>query len=138
MLSSQQEEQDRRETLLNDQKVRLGGTFLDFAQAAASDIGGRFAAHSKELVVGSTPGPIYPALPASSPWSGADPVGLEPPLGQDLNIVEPCGTPSEIEASIRALEPRDPLSSALGEPAPASVRDVQRGVGSPRNPLRRF
>jgi hypothetical protein len=92
MLSRQEEEQERRETLENDRKVleaerqrilREGTTFHQFSQSAANDeAGGRFAAISPTTVVGAQPLPKYPPLSASSPWSGAQPEpGIEPPLG---------------------------------------------------------
>jgi hypothetical protein len=74
-------------------------TFLDHAQAAALDeLGGRFARIQPQSVTGSTPIPQYPA--ASAPFQ-SDPCGVEPPLGTNINFVEPCGTAAEIEASLR-------------------------------------
>jgi hypothetical protein len=137
-ISKIRENKEREDILRNDQKVRQGATFHDFAQAAATDVGGRFAnAQGKELVVGSTPGPIYPKLPASSPWAGVDPVGQEPFLGSDINSVEPCGSPSEIAESLRN-QSSGPLSSADGEPTRANPDDVRSPqISSPRL-LRRF
>jgi hypothetical protein len=44
-----------------------------------------------------------PELPAASPWS-RDPVGIEPPLGIDVNAMEPVGEHHEVERSLRAAQ----------------------------------
>jgi hypothetical protein len=77
---------ERREVLLND-------TMLSRAQSERQlENQGRFAATNKSTVVGSTPGPAYPAGPN---WAN-DPTGVEPPLGVDINELEPVGTAAEI------------------------------------------
>ena len=125
MLSSQEEEQERRETLENDRKVReqqqrdrasRGSTFHQHAQAAASDnAGGRFGSVNSATVVGSQPLSKYPELPSSSPWSSADPVPIEPPLGYDINKlsaheIEPSLTTPGLE--LAAQDTGDPVSDA--------------------------
>jgi hypothetical protein len=76
------------------------GTLLAHAIADAAGPGGRFARLTPAAVTGATPIPQVPRLPASSPWSSGDPVGPEPPLGLDVNAVEPVGIAPEIEASL--------------------------------------
>ena len=69
MLSRQEEEQERREVLENDRRVReqqQGTTFHQRAQAEASIETGRFTAVNAAHVVGSEPAARYPA--ASSSW----------------------------------------------------------------------
>jgi hypothetical protein len=83
MLSNQLEDQERRETLDNDRKVReqqQASTMHQHALAAANDeSGGRYGvARPAPTVTGSTSIPQYPK--ASTPWQGPDPVGDEPPL----------------------------------------------------------
>jgi hypothetical protein len=74
---------ERQAVLENDRKVfeqRRGSTFHQHALAQADEINrGRFAAVGTPHVVGSTPIPKYPELPASSPFYH-DPVPNEPPL----------------------------------------------------------
>jgi len=53
-----------------------------------SEIGGRFSATQTEIVTGRV-SPKVPPLPASSPWSGAQPEpGEEPGLGYPIGVVE--------------------------------------------------
>ena len=54
---------------------------------------GRFAKPS--VVSGSEPAVRYPRLPSSSPWA-SDPVPVEPPLGIDVNALEPTGELHEL------------------------------------------
>jgi hypothetical protein len=134
----QHEQEERRETLLNDARVReqqRGATLSGFAQAEANIDRGRFTANEKSTVVGASPIPQYPAA-----FQQRDPVPDEPALGVDLNALEPCGEPHELKASIAAqdapsLEP-SPFSAQgnCGDPTAApstkSPGDVE-SVGSP-------
>jgi hypothetical protein len=116
MLSKQEEEQERREVLENDRKVReqqRGGTFHQYAQSTANDeAGGRFAAVNSVSVVGAEPVVKYPAAAAHQ----ADPVPTEPPTGYDINemlplepsappCVEDTGAPAGAAASLGNLPP---------------------------------
>jgi hypothetical protein len=69
MLSKQEEEQERRETLENDRKVlERGSTFHQHAQAQAAEMSqGRFAAMGKPHVVGVRPEQQVPPLAPASP-----------------------------------------------------------------------
>jgi hypothetical protein len=107
MLTRQEEEQERRETLENDRLVREaeqrrilleGSTMHQHAQSAANDeAGGRFASVNPATVVGAQPLPTYPQLPSSSPWSGTQPEPpIEPPTGYEVNRL----TPYELEPSM--------------------------------------
>jgi hypothetical protein len=102
---------EKASVLRNDQRT----TLAQFAQADADQRRGRFDAHEKSTVIGSTPLPKYPQLPASSPWAGPDLVPTEPAFGVDINEMEPCGQPHELKASHASLEP-----SSLPSPAQAT------------------
>jgi hypothetical protein len=84
----------------SDQKERAAilkndaATLHQFAQSEAGEISGRWA--KPQTVNASRPVVNYPAGPN---WS-VDPTGPEPPLNQDVNAMEPCGQPWEIEASL--------------------------------------
>jgi hypothetical protein len=128
MLSRQEEERERRETLENDRKVleaerqriaREGTTLHRFAQSQADELsGGRFAAINPTTVVGSDPTLKYPPLPSSSPWSGAQPEpGVEPQLGYEINRL----TPYELEPSMGTTRP---VEDTGGAPSSAPPDDV--------------
>jgi hypothetical protein len=100
----QREQEERRRTLDNDRRVReqqQGATLSDFATAEAAEDRGRFTAHEKSTVVGSTPNPAtaYPQGPA---WSATE-LPDEPPLGVSVEDHEPTGTAAEVQASIDEL-----------------------------------
>jgi hypothetical protein len=110
---------ERRETLANDLKVlqQQGSTFHQHAQAQALDTaGGRFAAVGTPRVVGSTPNPSaqYPAAAAHQ----ADPVGVEPPLGYDVNAMP------EQESSM-AIPYSSSVEATGGAAAPSATSDVE-------------
>jgi|SRR6516165_11504830 len=107
MLSRQEEERERRETLLNDQRV-LGIVAqerelteeqktaierkIDEAKASTlsdhhhNDTGGRWSAQDKQTVTGATPAQPWPKLPPESPWSGEQPQpGQERSFGKQLH-----------------------------------------------------
>jgi hypothetical protein len=81
----------------NDERVRKGGTYHEFA---------RFAAERKQRVVGSRPLVEYPAL-----------LPAEEPLGVDLSVAPVVGEPHEIAASLGEAH-----SNALGV-LPSNVAD---------------
>jgi hypothetical protein len=90
-----------------------------FAQSELAQPLGRFTnAEGKQHVVGTSP-TVYPPLPSSSPWHGPDPVGLEPPLGIDINQLEPAGIASSPAVT-------GPASAA---PLPRVQGNVPRGAG---------
>jgi len=107
----------RRAVTENDWRVRKGGTYHEFAASEAGAIGGRFAAESKQRVVGSASFK-YPALPANSPWA-SDPVPAEEPLGVDLNAAPVVGEAHEVEQSLQALGEAN--SSGAGRLLPADA-----------------
>jgi hypothetical protein len=82
----------------------IGDSYLARQQAAPDESGGRYAKRVPSTVIGSTPSPQYPAIP-SGPWSGANPVPPEQPLGFSVDAQEANGTPQEVEASLKALSP---------------------------------
>jgi hypothetical protein len=92
-MTNETDQRERREVLRKD-------TYLARAQAEAeAEVGGRFKRLTPTTIVGATPVPSYPSQPSSSPYH-SDPVPPEPPLGIDVNSIEPVGTPVEIEKSI--------------------------------------
>jgi hypothetical protein len=118
MTTHGEEQKLRRETLINDRRVReplkepqdikegIGegaSTMHQFAISEANQPSGRFAATGKATVVGATPAPTYPAGPN---WA-SDPVPPEPALGFEIDAIEAVGTEQEIEASIRRLRGED-------------------------------
>jgi hypothetical protein len=78
-------------------------------------MGGRFATLGKPSFTGTTPGPSVPRQPPGSPWATDDLLGPEPPLGIDVNAMDPVGEAFEVEAS------KSEKASAT-DPAPVSVR----------------
>jgi hypothetical protein len=95
---------EKRQTLLNDVRAReQGSTYME--QTNDLDLGGRFTGQTPQTVVGASPVPQYPQGPA---WS-IDPTGQEPPLGVDVNQMQPTGEPHEIINSLG--EGRAPTSS---------------------------
>jgi hypothetical protein len=73
---------------------------------------GRFTAHERSTVIGSTPIPVYPPGPA---WC-ADPGALcvEPPLGLDNPALEPSSVPPDAQATDPASTPSTPLGRDVG------------------------
>jgi hypothetical protein len=111
-MTSRQEEQAERRKLVGSNTTT---TFRDMANLDLS-LGGRFAVPgSKPDVSGSEEVTRYPRLPPGNPWSH-DPVGVEPPTGQEIDWVEPCGTAQEIEASIASSELPFPFSDDASAP----------------------
>jgi hypothetical protein len=127
MLSRQEEDRERRETLLNDQRVRrqqeqTGSTFHQHAQADVAMPRGRFAAVTTATVVGADPITNYPAAASHQ----HDPCGQEPSLGYRINDLNPSDLePSALPEAQGTGEPTD------GAPSPTLGHDVeQRDVGS--------
>jgi hypothetical protein len=85
-------QKEKFETLKNDQRVRSGSTFLDHTH---SEEGGRFA--KPQTIVGSTSEVQYPM--AAPNWS-ADPTGVEPPLGYDINEAPIVGEAFELGEAV--------------------------------------
>ena len=86
---------ERRRVMANDRMA----TYHSVAQSAVDDErGGRYATEgSKQTVIGGSP-IAYPQQPSTSPWH-SDPCPPEPPLGFDVNAIDPVGEPHEIKAS---------------------------------------
>ena len=133
MLSRQEELAERRAVLENDKRSReQGSTFLAHTH---NDVGGRFTAHERSTVIGSTPTPAS-AYPAGPNWT-CDPVGPEMPLGYSIEDHEPVGQPHELRANVRPLEqpqaqgnsPNPALDNANPTPPPGVERS-RAGLGS--------
>jgi hypothetical protein len=109
MLSSQEEQAERRRVFAQDQSVqRQATTMLAHAIADAAIPRGRFSAVEAATVVGANPVIDYPAGPAWSADPGAQCV--EPPLGLD----NPALT-APVEASCFTQQATDPTSD---DPSP--------------------
>jgi hypothetical protein len=146
-------QEERREIAENDRRVRRDqadalanlhsdrmrdqrSTLLDHALASANDLGGgRFAALgtlSRPVIVGSgSPVPQYPKQPDNSPWARQW-EGPEPPLGQDVNYVEPVehtvlGEPGPTPGS-------QPVGPAREVPQIPVARQVDRGTSPTTRP----
>jgi hypothetical protein len=124
MLSSQEDQIERRRVLANDQRVREqqgGSAYIDHYMQEA---GGRFSAHAAATVVGSKPDVASAYPPAAA--HQADPCGPEPPTGYRID----------------QMIPDDPVvQQGQDGPAPdvpASPLAVERSAGSPLSRLRRF
>ena len=100
------------------------------AQAEADLARGRFAKIEASIVTGV---PAIPTQPASSPWHH-DPVPIEPPLGINIDAMEPTGTAQEIERSIHNLS-EPPVAPAADTPS-ATVVETD-GSLNPTTNLRR-
>ena len=139
MLSSQEEQAERRRVFAQDQSVqRQATTMHQFAQADAQTPRGRFSQIDAAYVVGSTALPQYPQ--ASTPFQ-RDPVPDEPPLSAHdnpaLEVASIVSTPQAPDPTSDApstpLGQRD-VGSLSSQPNPATVdpsvpSDVERRVG---------
>ena len=86
-------QKEKREILANDRLVR--STYFSQAQASIDeDRGGRFSVLTPTQVVGRS-SVSYPRLPSTAPANQAAIVGDEPPLGIDVNALDPAGEPHE-------------------------------------------
>jgi hypothetical protein len=138
-LTTEQEEQNlRKEVLRNDQLVRQQaaghGTFFSHAIAESEAIGGRFAAVGKSAVVGATPGPIYPQLPADSPAAIPWPEG-EDVYGVPIDQMEPVGSEAEQLEAQRILDQRlaAPPASGDADDGPVALPSTVDLSASPTN-----
>jgi len=149
MLSSQEEQEERRRVFAPDQSLpNQASTFHQRAVADAAMPRGRFSAVEAATVVGANPTIDYPA---GSAWS-ADPGAqcVEPPLGFDNPALEPSSCEAQApgptsDAPSTPLGQRDvgPFS-AIGDPAttegpapPSASSRGARGLVVGSSPLRR-
>lgn len=148
MLSKQEEDRERRETLLNDLKLRQqqeeprrvfaqdqslpnkASTFHQFAQADAQTPRGRFSAVDAASVVGANPIPNYPPAAAHQ----RDPCGQEPSLGYRIDEM-PLEPSSLASSSAQATDPTSADAPSTTSPGSMSERT---DVGSLSRPYRRF
>jgi len=115
MREDQIDQAERLETLLQDADLRRrqqagpeAGTYLSHTH---SELGGRFAVAEHRIITGVA-SPKPPPLPASSPWSGAQPQpGPEPPLG--------FNNPALDDSTGFSVTPVDPSAASLSAPAAA-------------------
>jgi len=120
MLSSQEEQQERRRVFAQDQSLR-SSTFHQHALAEAETPRGRFSAIANAQVVGATAVPNYPAASAAHQIQLPD----EPALGLDNPALDP-----------------GPLSPAQGFDLTSDAPTVSMSAGEQRNvrslPFRRI
>jgi hypothetical protein len=110
MLSDQIDQAERRRVLLNDAKVReqqQTGTYLSHTH---SDLGGRYAIVSPQIVVGAEPHINYPAC---SPALAVQ-LPPEPPLGFDNPALEPASLASPAQAPGPTSDDPSPLGRGVG------------------------
>ena len=128
--SEPEDEQDeKRRILANDLSVRDSGTFLSHTH---SEAGGRFASVESQQVIGRDGPPHYPALPASSPWHGTDPVPDEPPLGYRIDAM-PELEPPTVDASfgpVDAQATNDPAAAPSSGAVSSPSSDERAGSSS--------
>jgi hypothetical protein len=118
MLSSQEDQRERRETLRNDQRVReQSGTLHQHGQASANDLAGGRWSGMGAYVVGSKPdvASAYPAASAAHQIQLPD----EEPTGYRIDTidapslaVEPVGSPLSSE-TVAAQRKSQMSSSSL-------------------------
>jgi hypothetical protein len=147
MLSSQEEQIERRRVFAEDQSLpRQATTMHAFAQADAAMPRGRFSAVEAATVVGSNPTIDYPAGPA---WS-ADPGSqcVEPPLGEDNPALEPSSCEAQAtgptsdaptplgQRDVGSFSSDDPTTTEGPAPPSASPRGA-RGLVVGSSPFRR-
>jgi hypothetical protein len=105
----QEDQAEKRRTLLNDARVRNQskngdtGTYLSHTH---SELGGRFAVAEHQTIAGVV-SPAPPPLPSNSPWHGADPVPDEPPLGYRVDAMPDSESPSTVLSLASAVEATD-------------------------------
>ena len=105
-MSNKSEQAERRALAGSNNAVTLRAgdrepTTLHAMANLDTSLDGRFG--KADRVSGDAPTVDYPRLPASSPWA-CDPIGLEPPLGIEVDALEPTGTPAEVAASFVGAE----------------------------------
>jgi hypothetical protein len=132
MLSRQEEDRERRETLLNDQRVReQGGTMHAFAEAEAGTPRGRFSAVETTYVVGSKADVASAYSAASSAHQTELPP--EPPTGYRIDELDPgpFSPASALEPSVLA-EAQATGDAVIAPSASAtSSQDVERTASPP-------
>jgi hypothetical protein len=119
--TKQIEMQEKLDVLFNEQRLRDAQRNKDastFLSHTHNEEGGRFA--KPQQVVGATPAPDYPA---GQNWAN-DPTGVEPPLGIDVNAIDPVGEAFEVEASLAAVDA--PSASSPDVRAPAATPNPKR------------
>jgi hypothetical protein len=104
----------------------LRDTYLTRAQSDADLTSqGRF---KKEIATRVTGVPVYPSLPASSPWSSGFDQNVEPPLGFAIDEMPAVGTPNEIQSS-------EPVPIPLVAASPTEVDRTEEPAVSVVSPL---
>ena len=125
---------ERRRVLRNDARVRVqsrNGETSAYIDHAHSELGGRFAVTDHQTITGVV-SPAPPPLPASSPWAGADPVGIEPPLGYRIDDLSPFyPEPSSLPSPAQTTDDPAGAPSSGGSPAPSGDLVSERAGSSP-------
>jgi hypothetical protein len=154
MLSKQIDQAERRETLINDKRVRdqqqeqSGRTFHAHALAEASTPMGRFTAVTASTVVGAQPITNYPGaaaahqiqLPDEPPLSAFDNPAFDP--GRDAlpsaqALPNPASAPTgDVECAGLGLSPENMVAQRMSQMASSSARGGDVRAERPP-PLRR-
>jgi hypothetical protein len=158
MLSSQEEQAERRRVMQNDARVReqseeerrrtfapnqslpnQASTFYQHAQADAATPRGRFSAVTAATVVGATAVTNYPAAASHQ----RDPVGQEPSLGYRTDELEPSMAFVEAQDGGPAAAPlvskrAGPSLSQAGDPTSEALTRISHASGPVGSPVRRF
>jgi hypothetical protein len=119
--SAKAEQKERRALAGSTTTTTKDATTLHQLANLDGSLTGRF--NPGGYVSGSEPVVNYPA--ASGPWSGPQP-GPEPPLGFDVNAMEPVGEPFEVQRSLAGAEAPMVSCSTVVETAPATPNPEQR------------
>jgi hypothetical protein len=127
MLTDQEEQAEKRRTLLNDARVRNGDTGTFLSHTHIDDAGGRFAQINAAKIVGQSPA-IAASYPAASAAHQTE-LPPEPSLGfsiEEMPGLEPSAAPP---AGVTG-DPADAPSSDDGSPATPSGGLMSERAGS--------
>jgi hypothetical protein len=119
---------ERRKHML-DERQQASTLHQHGVTAADDEAGGRFAKQegAQPQVIGTDPIPKYPQLP-SGPWSGDDPVGIEPLLGYRIDAMpelgqNPTGTSQPVAPGGAEAPSTHPRGLSVEHAAPPSSSD---------------
>ena len=135
---SQEASREEKARILREQD-RAINTLAAHQAMLDPSLGGRFAKTvAADFTVGRDPTVEYPRLPSGSPWSQTQPPPEEP-FNVDIQYVEPCGTPAEIERSAAILSAAtDNLQGGscaeAGYSSPATTASLSSTAGPAEGP----
>jgi hypothetical protein len=114
---------EKAEELRNRQRLREPPEPSCYHQMAASGVDLTLSAEGSAVgyVTGSEEAVPMPRLPEGNPWAGGGDVGLQPPLGESVEFVEPIGTLAEQIRAAEVLRARE-LADAVGSAGSSSLK----------------